>query len=162
MCWTPARSVELTLQLAEILRIGSFYPVTLDDLQSVKGGGTGNVRRATGDLHGKLIDFVHKVAVHRGDEAIRWWRNWLREDPLVHPYKVRPDLVPPAAILQCKPHLTPGGSGVLADPARIDKEFEKGFALLLSLWAEGGQPLRNSLRTLMVGCPCLQNCLHLG
>ena len=24
--------------------------------------------------------------------------------------------------LQCKPHLTPGGSGVLADPARIDEE----------------------------------------
>ena len=61
-------------------------------------------------------------------------------DPLVHPHKVRPDLLPPAAFLQCKPHLTPGGSGVLAVPARIDKEFEKGFALLLSLWAEGGQP----------------------
>ena len=45
---------------------------------------------------------------------------------LVHPYKwLRPDLVPPAPFLQCKPHLTPGGSGVLADPARIDEEFRK-------------------------------------
>ena len=26
---------------------------------------------------------------------------------------LRPDLVPPAPFLQCKPHLTPGGSGVL-------------------------------------------------
>ena len=50
------------------------------------------------------------------------------EDPLVHPYKrLRPDLVPPAPFLQCKPHLTPGGSGVLADLARIDEEFRKAW-----------------------------------
>ena len=31
---------------------------------------------------------------------------------MVHPHKwLRPDLVPPAPFLQCKPHLTPGGSG---------------------------------------------------
>ena len=29
--------------------------------------------------------------------------------------------------LFCKPHLTPGGSGVLADPARIDEEFRKAW-----------------------------------
>ena len=52
--------------------------------------------------------------------------EWLRENPLVHPYQwLRPDLVPPAPFLQCKPHFTPGGSGVLADPARIDEEFRK-------------------------------------
>ena len=34
-------------------------------------------------------------------------------------------MVPPASFLQCKLHLTPGGSGVLADPARIDEEFRK-------------------------------------
>ena len=52
----------------------------------------------------------------------------VREDPLVHPYKwLRPDLVPPAPFLQCKPHLTPGGSGVLVDPARIDEEFRKAW-----------------------------------
>ena len=52
----------------------------------------------------------------------------MREDPLFHPYKwLRPDLVPPAPFLQCKPHLTPGGSGVLADPARIDEEFRKAW-----------------------------------
>ena len=44
----------------------------------------------------------------------------------MHPYKwLRPDLVPPAPFLQCKPHLTLGGSGVLADPAKIDEEFRK-------------------------------------
>ena len=46
----------------------------------------------------------------------------------MHPYKwLRPDLVPPAPFLQCKPHLTPVGSGVLADPARIDEEFRKAW-----------------------------------
>ena len=35
--------------------------------------------------------------MHRREEAIRGWRNWLREDPLVHPCRwLRPDLVPPA------------------------------------------------------------------
>ena len=36
---------------------------------------------------------------------------------------LRPELVLPAPSLQCKPHLTPGGSGALADPVRIDEEF---------------------------------------
>ena len=70
------------------------------------------------------------------------WRNWIREDPSVHPYKwLRPDLVPPAPFLQCKLHLTPGGSGVLADPAEIDEEIPKGLAsLILSLWVKGYLP----------------------
>ena len=47
---------------------------------------------------------------------------------MVHPYKwLRPDLVLPAPFLQCQPHLTPGGSGVLADPARIDEEFRNAW-----------------------------------
>ena len=33
----------------------------------------------------------------------------------------------PAHFLQCEPHLTPGGSGVLSDPARIDGEFRKAW-----------------------------------
>ena len=50
--------------------------------------------------------------------------NWIREDPLVHPYRwLRPDLVPLAPFLQCEPHLTPDGSGVLSDPNLIDAEF---------------------------------------
>ena len=38
-----------------------------------------------------------------------------------------PPPLPPVPFLQCKPHLTPGGSGVLADPARIDEEFRKSW-----------------------------------
>ena len=36
-------------------------------------------------------------------------------------------MVPPAPLLRCKPHLTPGGFGVLADPAKIDEEFRKAW-----------------------------------
>ena len=52
----------------------------------------------------------------------------MREDPLVHPYRwLRPDLVPPAPFLQCDLLITPGGSGVLGDPGRIDEEFRKAW-----------------------------------
>ena len=116
-----ARSVELTAQWGRIVALGPMNPVSLDDLHAVQGLGLGDFRQVVGDVHRRLRDFIHSVVVHRRDEAIGEWRSWLREDPLVHPYKcLRPDLVPPAPFLQCHPHLTPGGSGVLADPARID------------------------------------------
>ena len=92
--------------------------------------------------HRGLSDFIHGVVVYRREEAIRGWRNWLREDPFVHPYKwLRPELVPPAPFLQCDPVLTPGGSGVLADPLRIEEEFPKSLvSLFLSFWMKGDQP----------------------
>ena len=88
--------------------------------------GIGAFNHAASGIHRRLSDFIHAVVVCRREEAVRRWRNWIREDPMVHPYRwLWPDLVPPAPFLQCEPHLTPGGSGVLADPARIDEEFRK-------------------------------------
>ena len=56
------------------------------------------------------------------------WRNWIREDPLVHLYRwLRPDLVPLAPCLQCEPHLTLDGSSVPSDPDKIDEEFRKAW-----------------------------------
>ena len=118
-----SRSVELTAEWDRVIAIGPLYPVTL-----YRGLGVGEFFRVASDIHRRLSDFIHAVVVHRRDEAIRGWRNWIREDPLVHPYRwLRPDLVPPAPFLQCEPQLTPGGSGVLADPARIDEEFRKAW-----------------------------------
>ena len=100
----------------------------LDDLSLNQGMGIGAFHHGASGIHRRLSDFIHAVVVCRRDEAIREWRNWIREDPMVHLYKwLRPDLVPFAPFLQCKPHLTPGGSGVLADPARIDEEFRKAW-----------------------------------
>ena len=123
-----SRSLELSAQWDRILALGPMYPVTLDDLQVVRGVGQGDFYHVGCGVHRRLSDFIHAIVVHRRDEAIRGWRNWVREDPLVHPYKwLRPDLVPPAPFLQCEPHLSPGGSGVLSDPARIDEEFRKAW-----------------------------------
>ena len=104
------RSVELTAQWDRILGAGPLYPVTLDDLSVVRGMGIGAFHQAVSDVHRRLSDFIHAVVVHRRDEEIRERRNWIREDPMVHPYRwLRPDVVLPAPFLQCKPHLTPGG-----------------------------------------------------
>ena len=122
-----ARSVELTAQWDKILAIGPCYPVIADDLGVVWGLGVGEFHHVVTGLHRRLSDFILSVVVHRRDDATRGWRNWIRE-PSIHPYKwLRPDLVPLAPFLQCEPHLTPGGSGVLADPARIDEEFRKAW-----------------------------------
>ena len=58
-----ARSVGLTVQWDEILRVGPISPVTWEDLQSARSGGHGECRRVVGDLHCRLV-------VHRRDEAI--------------------------------------------------------------------------------------------
>ena len=123
-----SRSVELTAQWDRILALGPMHLVTLDDLSLDRALDIGAFFRAASDIHRRRSTFIHQVVVHRRDEAIRGWRNWIREDPLVHPYRwLRPDLVPPAPFLQCQPCLAPDGSGVLSDPARIDEEFRKAW-----------------------------------
>ena len=104
------------------------YPVTEDDLSVGRDLGIGAFFDVAAGVHRRLCEFVHHVVVHRRDEAVREWRNWIREDPLVHPYRwLRPDLEPPAPFLQCEPCLTPDGSGVLSDPDQIDAEFRKAW-----------------------------------
>ena len=123
-----SRSVELSVQWDKILSIGPLFPVTFADFEGLLGVGLADFSHGVCCIHRRLCDFIHSVVIHRRDEAIRSWRNWIREDPLVHPYKwLRPDLVPPAPFLQCDPCLSPGGSGVLSDPSRIDEEFRKAW-----------------------------------
>ena len=125
---TLARSLELTVQWDGITRIGPIYPLTVQDFEMAWSGGLGEWLQVVEGLHRRLSDFIRGVVVHRKKEAIRGWRNWLREDPLVHPYKwLRLDLVPPALFLQRDPLLTPGGSEVLTDPTRIYEEFRKAW-----------------------------------
>ena len=83
-----ARSVELTSQWDKVLAIGPSCPITRCDLVAVRGLGIGEFHRVVSGLHQRLCDFIHAVVVHRRDDAIRGWRNWIREDPLIHPYKV--------------------------------------------------------------------------
>ena len=131
------------------------YPVTLDDLHAVEGSGLEDFHRVVSGVHHRLSGSIHEVVVHRRDEAVGGWRNWIREDPMVHPYKwLRPDLVPRAPFLQCKLHLTPGGSGVLADPATIDEEFRKAWLPYFCRSGQRDTSLVNSLLKWMGGCLC--------
>ena len=59
-----------------------------------------------------MTDFVQKWVIRGREFAIRGWRNWVLEDPLVHPYKLGPYLVPPAPFLSFDPKDTVDGSGV--------------------------------------------------
>ena len=120
-----ALSVERAAQWDAILRVGPIHPVSAADFLLARAGDLGQCYQVVLGLHRRLSDFL---VVRRREVAIRGWRSWLREDPLVHPYKwLRPDLVPPAPFLQCDPALTPGGSGVLSASMRIDEEFQKAW-----------------------------------
>ena len=75
-------------------------------------------------LYDVVVDFLHKVVVHRRDVAVRGWRSWVLEDGKFHPYRwLKPDLVAPAPFLCCDPGITVDGSGVISDPDRIDEQF---------------------------------------
>ena len=125
---TLAQSLELTVQWDGILRIGPAFPLTLHDFDMARSGGLGEWCQVVEGLHRRLSEFIHGVVVHRREEAIRGWRNWLREDPLVHPCRwLRPDLVP--LLLFCSVILSSllVVLAVLADPARIDEEFRNAW-----------------------------------
>ena len=75
-----------------------------------------------------LNEFVLKVVRHRQTSHSIAWSNWIREDLASRPYKwLRPEFVPPAPYLVCKPQDSPTGSGVLVQPALIDAHFRKAW-----------------------------------
>ena len=136
------RDVQLMHLWDSVVRLGSLGSVHLDEYAAARICGVVESRRLVAELYGRVCAFVKGLVAYRRSAGITAWRNWVREDPLVHPYKwLRAELVPPSPFLQCDRALTPGGSGILSDPSRIDEEFRKGLAsLFLSLWAKGGQP----------------------
>ena len=132
---TLARSLELTVQLDGILRIGSVFPFTLQDFDMARSGGLGVWLKVVDGLLCRLLGFIYGDVVHRREEAIRGWRNWLREDPLVHSDMwLRPDLVPPAFFLQCDPLITPVVLGFWLIRARLMRNSEElGFPTFAAL-----------------------------
>ena len=80
--------------------------------------------------------------VHRWDFAVRVWRSWVLDDPLVHPNKwLRPDLLPPAPFLDCDPKDTVDGSGVLLEPHAIDEQFRMAWMPLFCRGDKGNADL---------------------
>ena len=75
-----------------------------------------------------LNEFVLKVVHHRQTSRLQAWSNWIREDLTSHPYQwLRPEFVPPALYLVCKPQDSPNRSGILVQPALIDAHFRKAW-----------------------------------
>ena len=71
---------------------------------------------------------VLKVVRHRQSSRCQAWSNWIREDLTSRPYQwLRPEFVPPAPYLVCKPLDSPNGSGLLVQPALIDAHFRKAW-----------------------------------
>ena len=60
-----SRSLELSAQWDRILLIGPLFPVTLDDLQVVRGVGLGDFYHGVRGIHRRLSDFIHAIVVHR-------------------------------------------------------------------------------------------------
>ena len=113
----PQQHHNNTTTTQAILRVGPIPPVSDADFVLARTGDLGLCFQVVLGLHRRLSDFLHAVAVRRREVAIRGWRDWLREDPLVNPYKwLRPDLVPPAPVLQCDPAVTPGVLGFCLTP----------------------------------------------
>ena len=124
-----ARSVELTAQWDGILTAGPSYVLLSVISMLLRAWVLVIFHRVVSDVHHRLSDFIHGIVVHRRDGAVRRWRNWLREDPMVHPEGwLRPDLVPPAPFLQCDPLITPGVLGfLLIQPGLMRNSERPGF-----------------------------------
>ena len=153
-----SRSVELTVQWDKILALGPMYPVSLDDLSLDRGLGIGAFFHAASDVHRRLSDFIHRVVVHRRDEAIRGWRNWIREDPWVHPYRwLCPDLcrlLPFFSVSLILRLVVLGSFLILLGLTRNSERL--GFPTFLAL-DKGIPALTNSALRLGDGCPyCLR------
>ena len=126
--YTLMRGLELDRQRSCVMRSG---PVGCLDWVSLEEGpriGLLGFQARVGEALDAITDFVKRIVVSRKDSAVQGWRNWILEDPLVHPYWwLRSDLVPPAPFLVCEVGDTVGGSGVLVEPHAIDAQFRRAW-----------------------------------
>ena len=112
-------------------------------------------------VHRRLCDFFHQIVVRRRDEAFRG--NWLREDPLVHPYRwLRPDLVPPAPFFSVSLIVLPMVLVFFLILIRLMQNSERlGFPTFAVL-GKGRPALTNSALRLMGGCRFFLKFIFLG
>ena len=123
-----ARSVELSVEWDRILLAGPVYPVALDDFHA--GGGAG-----IGDFIVLRVIFTTGLVILSQGCGASWGpfgcggigNGRTPSSTLTSGFDLTWFTLAP--FFQCKLHLTSGGSGVLADPARIDEEFRKAWLL---------------------------------
>ena len=78
---------EVSAQWTAVVRKGPIGPVTQADLDNISALRAAAFLNAVLELHAGEGSLLHKVVVRRTDCAVRGWRDWLLEDPLVRPYK---------------------------------------------------------------------------
>ncbi len=136
------QGLELDKQWTCIIRHGPGVCLDWAMLMSGPGAGLPEFGAGVDAAIACITEFVQRVDVHRKDFAIRVWRSWVLEDPLVHPYKwLRPDLIPPAPFLSCDPRDTVDGSGVLVKPQVFDEQFRKAWMPFFCRGNEGNADL---------------------
>ena len=153
--YSLARGLELTRQWGKVLRCGPLGTVTEERLLKVSGLRLTGFGVEVGLTHDELHKLLHDFFVRRKDCAVRGWRAWILEDPLVHPYRwLRPDLVPLSPFLQCDPAATVDGSGVISGPSLVDQKFRELGSLMSVVQSEGLLTSRTfRWRLKGAGCP---------
>ena len=116
--------------------------------------GVGEFHHVVVGLHRRLCDFIHSVVVHRRDDAIRGWRNWVREDPLIYKW-LRPDLVPPVLFFNVTPIFRLAVLGCWLTLLGLMRNSERlGFPTFVVV-GKGRPALRNSIGRLGRWLPLL-------
>ena len=106
------RDVELSHLWDCVVRLGSLGSVSVEEFVAARSCGVGESRRLVAGLYDRVSTYLRRVVAHRRSVGITAWRNWLREDPLVHPCRwLRACGLPPSPFLQCDRALTPVVSG---------------------------------------------------
>ena len=141
--FTLSAGLELDAQRDCILRHGPSGPMTWDDLGAGADSGFDLFARRVAGSIDRLSKFVHGVVAHRRDSSIRGWRRIAYWRTHFHTLKkwLRPDLVPTSSFLSCDPGLTPGGSGFLVDPDKIDEQLRKACLPFFCRGAKGNADL---------------------
>ena len=74
----------IVTQWDRIQKVGPICLVTQADWQSIVGCGLGVFSGIVEGLYDRVSEFIFRMVSHSGDAAVRSWRNWVLENPLVH------------------------------------------------------------------------------
>ena len=102
------------------------------------------------DLHGfykwtmdTFSEIVLKVVHHRQTGRLKAWSNWIRRDLTSHPYQwLRPEFVPAAPYLVCKPKTLPMGLGYWSNQLFLMPTFGRHGCLIFVEMGTLLSPLR--------------------
>ena len=78
-----ARDVQLVHLWDSVVQLGSLH---VEEYAAARVCGIVESLGLVDGLYGRVSAFVKVLVAHRRSAGIIAWRNWVREDPLVHPF----------------------------------------------------------------------------